>query len=201
MALKKGFFNQMLAELGQRLTPSQLEEAELRFIGATAFAFGGEQPAELKLTGVELREFMRLKWQWDSPLNEEFEWPDKAFEQERRRRQEEFAAHARKLLGDDRFAAFLLRDDSEFKPIYELAERQNLSNSAALQAYEIMKTTTDETARVRRDRTLSASQRRAQAQDIRQSAEQALRQTLGEKALADYLEGDAARWLVARVKR
>jgi len=201
VALKKGFFNQMLAELGQRLTPSQLEEAELRFIGATAFAFGGEQPAELKLTGVELREFMRLKWQWDSPLNEEFEWPDKAFEQERRRRQEEFAGHARKLLGDDRFAAFLLRDDSEFKPIYELAERQNLSNSAALQAYEIMKATTDETTRVRRDRTLSASQRRTQTQDIRQSAEQALRQTLGEKALADYLEGDAARWLVARVKR
>ena len=201
VALKKGFFNQMLAELGQRLTPSQLEEAELRFIGATAFAFGGEQPAELKLTGVELREFMRLKWQWDSPLNEEFEWPDKAFEQERRRRQEEFAAHARKLLGDDRFAAFLLQDDSEFKPIYDLAERQNLSNSTALQAYKIMKATTDETTRVRRDRTLSASQRRTQTQDIRQSAEQALRQTLGEKALADYLEGDAARWLVARVKR
>jgi hypothetical protein len=199
--MKKGFFNQMLAELGQRLTPSQLEEAELRFIAAMAFAFGGEQPAGRNLIGVELRELVRLKWQWDSPLDEEFKWPGEAFEQERRRRQEEFATRARKLLGDDRFAAFLLQDDSEFKPIYDLAERQNLSNSAALQAYEIMKATTDETTRARRDRTLSASQRRTQAQDIRQSAKQALRQTLGEKALADYLEQDAARWLVAPVKR
>jgi hypothetical protein len=33
------------------------------------------------------------------------------------------------------------------------------------------------------------------AQDIRQSAEQALRQTLGDKALTDYLEQDAAQWL------
>src|SRR5207249_9908682 len=62
VALKKGFFKQRLAELGQRLTPSQLEEAELRFIGAMSFVsfeLGGKQPAELKLTGVELREFMR----------------------------------------------------------------------------------------------------------------------------------------------
>ena len=201
VALKKGFFNQMLAELGQRLTPSQLEEAELRFIGATAFAFGGEQPAELKLTGLELREFMRLKWQWDSPLNEEFEWPDEAFEEQRRRGQKEFAARVRKLVGDDRFAGFLLQDDSEFKPIHELAERQNLSNAAALQAYEITKVTNEELARARRDRTLSASKRRARMEEIRQSAEQALRQTLGERALADYLEQDAARWIVAPVQR
>jgi hypothetical protein len=38
-------------------------------------------------------------------------------------------------------------------------------------------------------------------EEIRQSAEQALRQTLGESALADYLEQDAARWIVAPVKR
>ena len=201
VASKKSFFNQILAELGQRLTPSQLEEAELRFIGAMSFAFGGEQPAELKLTGVELRELIRLKWQWESPLNEEFEWSDEAFEEARRRGQEELVARARKLMGDDRFAAFLLQDDSEFKSIHDLAERQNLSNSAALQAYEIIKATTDETTRLRRDRTLSAGQRRAQVQDIRQRAEQALRQTLGEKALTDYLEQDAARWLVAPVKR
>ena len=201
VALKKGFFHQMLAELGQKLTPSELEEVELRAIGAMSFLFGGAQPAELKLTGVELRELIRLKWQWASPLDEEFEWPDQAFEQERRRGQETFAARARKLLGDDRFAGFLLEDDSEFKPIHEVAERQHLSNSAALQAYEIVKATTDEIARVRRDRALGAGQRRAQMQDIRQNAEQALRQTLGERALADYLEQDAARWRVAPVKR
>jgi len=204
VALKKGFFNQMLAELGQRLTPSQLEEAELRsiaIIGAMSFPFGKQEPAELKLTGVELREFMRLKWQWDSPLNEEFEWPDEAFEEERRRGQEEFEARARKLMGDDRFVAFLLQQGSEFGPIHQLAERQNLANSATLQAYEIMKVTTDELTRARRDRTLSASKRREHMEEIRQSAEQALRQTLGESALTDYLEQDAARWIVAPVKR
>jgi hypothetical protein len=201
VALKKSFFNQMLAELGQQLTPSELEEVELRSIGAMSFLLDGPELAELRLTGVELREVMRLKWQWDSPLNEEFEWPDEAFEEKRRRGQEEFAVRARKLMGDDRFVGFLLQDDSEFQPIHELAERQNLSNSAALRAYEIMKETTDALTRARRDRTLSASTRRAQMEEIRQSAEQALRQTLGDGALADYLEQDAARWIVAPVKR
>jgi hypothetical protein len=64
-----------------------------------------------------------------------------------------------------------------------------------------MKVTTDELARARRDRNLSASTRRAQMAEIRQKAEQALRQTLGERALADYLEQDAAHWIVAPVKR
>ena len=201
VALKKGFFNQMLTELGQYLTPSELEEVELRSIGAMSFAFADEHPTDLKLTGAELREIMRLKWRWNSPLEEEFEWPDEAFEEQRRRGHEEFAVRARKLMGDDRFAAFLQQDDSEFQPIHELAERQNLSNTTALRAYEIMKVTTVETTRVRRDQTLSASQRRAQVEAIRQSAEGALRQTLGERALTDYLEQDAARWIVAPVKR
>ncbi len=205
VASKKSIFNQVLAELGQQLTPAELEEAELRLAGAMLFGFGGEfggeQPAELKLTGTELRELIRLKWQWDSPLDEELEWPDDAFEHKRRRGQEQVETSVRKLLGDDRFAAFLLHEDSEFQPIHELAERQNLSNSVALQAYQIMKATTDEITRVRRDRTLSASTRRAQMEEIRQSAKQALRQTLGESALTDYLEQDPARWVVAPVKR
>jgi hypothetical protein len=199
--LKKSFFNRMLTELSQQLTPSELEEVELRSIGAMSFRLDGEEPADLKLTGAELREFVRLKWQWNSPLDEEFEWPDEAFEEQRRRGQEEFAARARKLIGDDRFAAFLLQDDSDFQPIHELAERQNLSNSAVLQAYEIMKVTTDELARARRDRTLSASKRRAQMEELRQSAERALRQALGERALTDYLEQDAAQWIAAPMKR
>src|SRR5207245_2818423 len=118
---------------GQQLTPAELEEVELRVIGAMSSL--DEEPTDLKLTGAELREFVRLKWQWDSPLNEEFEWPDEAFEEQRRRGHEEFAVRARKLVGDDRFASFLLREDSEFQPIHELAERQSLSNAAALQAY------------------------------------------------------------------
>ena len=198
---RKSSFNQMLAQLGQRLTPSELEESELRFTATLSFAFAGAEPAELKLTGVELRELIRLKLQWNSPLDEEFEWPDQAFEETRRRGQEAFAARARKLLGDDRFAGLLRQDDSEFRPIHELAHNQHLSNSVALQAYEIMKATTDEIARVRRDRTLLASQRRAQMRDIRQSAEQALRQTLGERAFTDYLEQDATRWMVSPVNR
>jgi len=71
-------------------------------------------------------------------------------------------------VGDDRFAAFLLRM-IQIQPIYETRGRQNLSNSAALQAYEIMKVTTDELARARRDRTLSASERRAQMEEIRKA--------------------------------
>jgi len=201
VALKKRFFNQMLAALGQQLTPTELEEVELRAIGAMSFALADEHPTGLKLTGVELRELMRLKWHWDSPLDEEFEWPDATFEEQRRRGHEEFVARCRKLMGEDRFAAFLLQDDSDFQPIHELAEGQSLSKSAALHAYEIMKVTTDELARARRDRNLSASTRRAQMEEIRQKAEQALRQTLGERALADYLEQDAAHWIVAPVKR
>jgi hypothetical protein len=196
VALKKSCFNRLVAELGQLLTPSQLEEAELRFTGAMSFAFGGEDPAKLKLTGVELRDLIRLKWQWDSPLNAELEWPDEVHEQQGHRRQEQFEARARTLLGDDRFAAFVLQDDSEFEPLHDLAERFRLSSTAALQARDILKATTGEITRVRRDRTLSASQRRAQMQDIRQSAEQALGHALGETALADYLKQDAARWLV-----
>lgn len=201
VALKKSAFNRMLAELGQRLTPARLEEAELRCVAAMSIGFAQADPAEPKLTGDELRELIRLKWQWDSPLDEELGWPDEAFEEERRRGREEFAARARKLLGDARFAGFLLQEDSGFRPIYELAERHHLPNSATLQAYEIVKATTDELARVRRDRTLRASQRRAQMQEVRQSARQALRQTLGTPAFSDYLEQDAARWVVSPVKR
>src|SRR5436189_124014 len=64
VALKKRFFNQMLAALGQQLTPTELEEVELRAIGAMSFALADEHPTGLKLTGVELRELMRLKWHW-----------------------------------------------------------------------------------------------------------------------------------------
>jgi hypothetical protein len=200
VALKKTFFHQMLAELGLHLTPTELEEVELRSIGAMSFGFE-DLPAKLNVTGKEMREFMQLRWQWNSPLDEEFEWPDEVFEEKRRRGHEEFTARARKLMGDDRFAAFLRQEDSEFQPFHELVERQNLSNAAALQAYEIMKVTTDETTRAGKDQTLSASARRARMEEIRQSAEQALRQTLGERALTDYLEQDAARWIAVPVKR
>src|SRR5205814_5367527 len=100
VALKKSLFNQRLAELGQQLTPAELEEVELRVIGAMSFGLGVEDyvpkdAADLKLTGAELRELVLLKWQWDSPLNEEFEWPDEPFEEQRRRGHEEFAVRAR----------------------------------------------------------------------------------------------------------
>jgi hypothetical protein len=202
VASKKSCFNRLLAELGQLLTPSQLEEGELRFTGAMAFEFDEEDRAKLNLTGVELRELVRLKWQWDSPLNEELEWQDQALEQQRRRGREQLEMRARRLLGDDRFAAFLLKqNDSGFGPVYDLAERHSLSHSAALQAHDILNATTDEITRVRRDRTLRASQRRAQMQDIRQTAEQALQQTLGDDALADYLEQDAPPWMLVPDKR
>jgi len=60
--------------------------------------------------------------------------PKQVFENSSRR--QEIAAR-RETGGDDRFAAFLLRDDSEFQPIYELAERQNLQFRRAYR-YEIM---------------------------------------------------------------
>src|SRR5438552_14968081 len=41
----------------------------------------------------------------------ELEWPDDAFEHKRRRGQEQVETSVRKLLGDDRFASFLVRSE------------------------------------------------------------------------------------------
>lgn len=205
VALKRRRFDQMMMELGKRLSPFELEEAELRAVAVAMFMvdnlFGDKPPQGLPLTGPEFRELVRLKALHDHPLREEFEWPDEAGEERQREAKNAFESAAKKLLGDQRYVEYLRLRDAAFRNLCAVVDGNNLPRESALRAYEIVIGAEVETGRLRRDDALARDEREESIQEIRLSAAVALRKTLGEKALADYRNQGAPKWLGTRPSR
>jgi hypothetical protein len=195
VALKKQLFDRMLMDLGRNLTPFELEEIELRVVGVAGFLFNDEKPRGFPMTGREFRELVRLKKLYDHPLVEEFEWPDEAAEKRREDAKKAFESAVKAMFGDKRYAEYARARDPAFDAIHAIAVRNGVPAHSAIKAYEITKAVAAETTRLRRDRVLTEEQREARLQEARLAAAHALRQTLGEKALADYRKEGAPKWL------
>jgi hypothetical protein len=195
VALKKQLFDRMITDLGRKLTPFELEEIELRVVAVAAFLFDNGKPREFPMTGGEFHELVRLKKLYDHPLTEEFEWPDEAGKDRRREAKIAYEKKVREMFGDKRYAEYARARDPAFGAIHAIAKRNGVPEDSAVKAYEITKAVAEETTRLRRDRVLNQEQREARTQEARLAAAHALRQTLGEKALADYRKEGAPKWL------
>jgi hypothetical protein len=97
-------------------------------------------------------------------------------------RQQQANEQLRTALGEQRFAEYQRWQDSSYRQLNNLSERYGLAQDAVLQAYEIQKTTSEQTRKLRSDSTLTKEQRDSALQAIQAETAQALSQALGERA-------------------
>lgn len=177
--------------LASNLAPFEAEELNLRLMALIqGESFGRQGFIGTDLTGNEVRTLSQLAAGGKDPMEilikmmvSESELPDV-----RKDPPEDFEVEARKLLGDQRYAAYLRSGDEKFRDAHNIAMEQKLPPAAAETVYEVHRAAEDEFKRLGADDSLSAEQRRATLNEVRTTTEQTIRQTLGEEGAKKYLE-------------
>jgi hypothetical protein len=98
-------------------------------------------------------------------------------------------------LGEARAAEFFRAQDYEFQSLAQLALRENLPLDAAVRAYDLRTSTSEESGRIFDDKNLTTDQKRAAMQTLAQNTRAQLIGTLGPNAGAAY--ASSATWLLA----
>jgi len=103
-------------------------------------------------------------------------------------------AQTRELLGTDGCAAFQRAADPRYEPIYRVAQRLELPDETAAQAFDIRRQAEEAANRLRNDKALAAEDRQARLQAIGAETQQSLTTALGAKAFAAYEKVDGG-WM------
>ena len=100
----------------------------------------------------------------------------------------------RELLGPERFAAFERARDSRYESLYRVAQRLELPDAVAVQAYDIRVQAEQAALRLRADKSFTADARAAALQAIASETKQSLAIALSAQGLAAYEKIDGG-WL------
>ncbi len=104
-------------------------------------------------------------------------------------------AQLKAALGDTRANEFLRASNYEFQQLVQIAQRENLPASAAVRAYELRTTTSEESARIGSNHNLSNEDKRAALKTLAQNTALQLVATLGATGGQAYAQ--SASWLKA----
>jgi hypothetical protein len=108
--------------------------------------------------------------------------------------QQQAEAQTRELLGAEASAALQRASDNRYEPFYRVAQRLELPDAAAAQAYDIRRQAEDAARRLRDDNMLSAGERQARLQAIGAETKQSLATALGAGGFAAYEKIDGG-WM------
>jgi hypothetical protein len=95
-------------------------------------------------------------------------------------------AQLKALLGEDRFAGYRLAQDTQFQEFYQVTQRLQLPEDAAVDAYAIREAAESAARAVKADTALSEEARREQFDALTHETEQALVSTLGSVGTSLY---------------
>ncbi|HEY8993123.1 MAG TPA: hypothetical protein VIM71_00430 [Lacunisphaera sp.] len=183
------------ADLAAVLTPQELEDYEMRTSPVTS-----RLRTALTLMDATEEEFRAIyamqRAQTDSRESLSFSGPvSGANWQEVQRLAAEQAKALKAALGEARYADYERSSDREFQQLNQIAQRENVSREATLQAYNLRETTTRESNRIFDDATLTTEQKRAALQALAQNTKTQMRNTLGQAAGDAYIQ--SAGWVKA----
>ena len=156
-------------EAGAVLSPSELEEAELREV-LMICERSNPNLVNVGLTGPELRQLMAFRRDRCNPLPSAFLAPSEIQLQELDWADEQqFNVKARSFLGDTRFLAYLKTADSSVERTIVSLEKEALPSSLALQMFDLRQ---DAMARAQqiREMPIRRAEKRAQLAALRKSA-------------------------------
>jgi len=176
-------------ELAGLLAPSQLDEVQMRILAVDGdLEIDGEWPG-LNLTAPEFREIVKLKGQGKDILAEIFNLDNDANNPEiEEAREELYRAGVEKLLGTERFHAFVRTEDGAFKEAWNVAKEFKLPVQSAAQAYEVRQAAQAEIRRLGSDASLGKEQREAALQAVGEEVRRAILSAFGPDGAREYLE-------------
>ncbi len=175
------------AELARLLTPQELEEFELRssnLANQMRYDLSGFDPNE-----EEFRKIFRLRDGFESENGRYNSYDPEASPEERKKRaeaQKQWEDQLKAELGEPRYAEYKLNQDYSYKELTRIAKRYDLPKETSKNVYDMKKTAEQQASKVRSDRSLSAEQRTAALQAIRQETEKTVGEVLGEKGMKSY---------------
>jgi hypothetical protein len=182
------------ADLAQLLTPQEMEDYLMR-TSQTTMRLRTPLTA-FKATEEEFRTIYRIQAAFDdkySYQNVGFNSsPD--FARERGEAQKQVSEQMKAALGEQRYADYMRASDREYQQLTRIAQRTNLADGVALQAYEVRNNASKESNRIYADAQLTAEQKRAALQTLAQNTRAQINSTLGAEAAATYFQV-ADRWL------
>ena len=165
------------AEMAQLLSPSELEEYQLRTSWTARNMrenLGTFQPDE-----EEFRKIFQARKGYDDQFGFIRDGGDEKIREERRVAQQQLDEQLKAVLGPERFHDYQLSQDDHYREIYSFTEKNNLSKQMAETLYNARATIDDRRHEIERDPNLSADQRRAALLAVFADAEQTLGPVVG----------------------
>lgn len=180
---------EIFQQLGQLLTPAELEETRLR---AQLFKglFGSDVHMDgVTLSGAEFRKLIGLTRTVHDVLEEDIisARPRNDSEEAEARREEEFQQQVATLLGPARYADYQYAQKSEFRDAYEFTQEHHLPKAAAARVCDALTGAREQAEQIRNDAALSREEQAAALTVLKATTSTTVASTLG-KAGADYLE-------------
>ena len=108
--------------------------------------------------------------------------------------QQQAEAQTRELLGTEAFAAFQRATDNRYEPFHRVAQRLELPDATAAQAYDIRRQAEEAANHLRENKALSAEDRQARLQAVGAETKQSLAAALGTKGFTAYEKLDGG-WM------
>jgi hypothetical protein len=182
------------ADLAAILTPQELEDYEMRNSPITSRLQSAL--SLMNATEDEFRTIYRIQLPFKDliyPTGGGVFSSDQA--QQRRDAETQMTAQLKSALGDERTAELLRAQNYEFRSLAQLAQRENLPLDAAVRAYDLRTSTSEESGRIFNDQNLTVDQKRAAMQTLAQNTQAQLVGVLGPSAGAAY--ASSATWLKA----
>jgi hypothetical protein len=181
------------ADLAAILTPQELEDYEMRSSQITsrlssAFTL-------MNATEDEFRTIFRIQQQFNDRLNPTGGVFGAEMSQQRRDAEREVTAQLKSALGETRAAEFARAQNYEFQSLAQLAQRENLPLDAAVRAYDLRTSTSEESGRIFKNKDLTTEQKYAAMQTLAQNTKAQLVAALGSTAGSAY--ASSATWLKA----
>ena len=179
------------AELGKLLTPTELEDYNLR-MSQTAnmmrFQLTSFDPSE-----QEFRTAFAVKKKFDDEFGFVGIRPtDKAEGEKYDVAKKAMEAEMKQALGDTRFADYERAQDYVYQGIYRVTEKEQLGRDAATKVFDMKKAAEEQAKQIRNNSALSSEQRQSALAAIRTETESAVTGALGAQAYESFKKNQIA---------
>lgn len=182
------------ADLAQILSPAELEDYLMRTSNTT-----NQLRRALGTMNATESEFRAL-YAIQSAFDEKYSYQatgggfSQELAQERSEAQKKTFEEIKTALGEQRYAEYLRASDREFQQLNRVAQQASLTESAAVQAFNVRDSVSKEATRVFSDPALNQEQKRAALKSLAESARTQINAALGPEVGASYIK-IADRWL------
>ncbi len=177
--------NEQKAELAGLLTPYEMDEYALRN-SQTANQMNWEMRT-LDPDEQEFRKLYKIKSVFDDQFSGfQFDPDDKEAQAKYNEARKAMNEEIKGALGDARYTEYTRSQDYNYQQLARLADREGLPKGTAGKVYDMKAAAEEQAQKIRSDTTLNAADRKQALAAIQQETEQAVTQTLGDKAYGKY---------------